>query len=71
MDDALDYVSYAVQYEPDSRPSGNESIVRSAGAYLNANYSYDDRYLVDLTGRIDGSSRYEQAYTPRLSCQSL
>ena len=58
MDDALDYVSYAVQYEPDSRPSGNESIVRSAGAYLNANYSYDDRYLVDLTGRIDGSSIY-------------
>ena len=58
MDDALDYLSYAVQYEADSRPSGNESIVRSAGAYLNANYSYDNRYLIDLTGRIDGSSIY-------------
>lgn len=58
MDDVLDYLSYAVQYQPDSRPSGNESIVRSAGAYLNANYSFDDRYLLDLTGRIDGSSIY-------------
>ena len=58
MGDALDYLSYAAQYEQYGRPSGVESTTRSLGAFTNLNYSYDNRYLVDLTARMDGSSLY-------------
>lgn len=58
LGDALDYLSYGVQYELYGRPSGSESMVRAAGTFANFNYSYHNRYLVDLTGRIDGSSIY-------------
>lgn len=58
MDDALDYLSYATQYEMFARPMGSESTVRSVGVFSNINYSYDGRYLVDVTGRLDGSSVY-------------
>lgn len=58
LGDALNYLSYGVQYELYGRPSGSESMVRAAGTFVNINYSYHNRYLVDLTGRIDGSSIY-------------
>lgn len=58
LGDALDYLSYGIQYELYGRPSGSENLVRNAGAFTNINYSYDNRYLVDLTGRVDGSSVY-------------
>ena len=59
MDDALDYLSYANQFDIHGRPGGNElPPVRSAGAFSNINYSYDNRYLIDLTGRLDGSSLF-------------
>ena len=58
LGDALNYLSYGVQYELYGRPSGSESMVRAAGTFANINYSYHNRYLVDLTGRIDGSSIY-------------
>lgn len=58
MGDALDYLSYAAQYEQFGRPSGVESTTRSLGAFANLSYSYDNRYLVDATARIDGSSLY-------------
>lgn len=58
MGDALDYLSYAAQYELYGRPSGIESTTRSLGAFTNLSYSYDNRYLVDVTARMDGSSLY-------------
>lgn len=58
LGNAQDYLSYAVQYENYGRISGNESTVRTAGAFSNLNLSFDNRYLVDLTGRMDGSSLY-------------
>lgn len=58
MDDALDYISYANQFKLYGRPGGSESTIRNAGAFTNINYSYDNRYLIDLTGRIDGSSLF-------------
>lgn len=58
LGDALNYLSYGVQYELYGRPSGSESKVRAAGTFANFNYSFRNRYLVDLTGRIDGSSIY-------------
>lgn len=58
LGDAQDYLSYAAQYQQYGRPSGTESTVRSAGVFCNQNWAYDNRYLCDLTGRIDGSSLY-------------
>ncbi len=58
LGDAHDYLSYGIQYELYGRPSGSENLVRTAGAFTNINYSYGNRYLVDVTGRIDGSSVY-------------
>ena len=31
---------------------------RNAGAFARINYSYDDRYLIELNGRYDGSSKF-------------
>lgn len=48
--------SFANQFIENSVPSYTESISRSVNAYLNAGYSYDDRYLLDLSLRENGSS---------------
>lgn len=58
MDDALGHISYASRFSQFGRPGGKESLVRSAGAFSNINYAYDNRYLLDLTGRLDGSSLF-------------
>lgn len=58
LGNAQDYLSYAIQYEQYGRISGNKSIVRTAGVFMNQNYSWDNRYLFDLTCRLDGSSLY-------------
>lgn len=66
LGDAQDYLSYAVQYQRFGRISGTENTVRSAGIFTNQNFSYDNRYLCDLTCRLDGSSLYgrKQRQTP-------
>ena len=58
LDDPLGYPSYAVQFDSYAGPSGSSSLSRSAGMFANFNYSWDNRYLIDLTGRIDGSSNF-------------
>ena len=58
LDDALGNSSYAIQFNPYAGPGGSKNETRSAGSYLNLNYSYDNRYLLDVTGRIDGSSNF-------------
>ncbi|MBL1409465.1 SusC/RagA family TonB-linked outer membrane protein [Sphingobacterium faecale] len=56
--DNLDHILYATQYKPNSRPGGTESTANRMGFLLNGNYSYDNRYLADLSVRRDGSSAY-------------
>lgn len=58
MNDALSHLAYAEQFRQYGRPSGTENTVRSAGAFSNLNYAFDNRYLIDLTGRLDGSSLF-------------
>lgn len=57
--DNLDHILYATQYQPNSRPGGSEGTANRVGMLLNGNYSYDNRYLADLSVRKDGSSAYE------------
>lgn len=54
----LDYISFATQYEKDGSPSGDEYTSRLVGFLGNLNYSYDERYLLDLSFREDASSRF-------------
>ena len=48
----FDDISSALQYEKNGKPSGAESTVRSVGFTGNVNYTYDNRYFADLSGRI-------------------
>ena len=54
----LDYISFATQYQKNGSPSGNEYTSRLVGLLGNLNYSWDERYLFDLSFREDASSQF-------------
>ena len=56
MNDRVDYISFARQYQENGRPTGSENTTREVGMLASMNYSYDNRYLMDLTIRRNGSS---------------
>jgi TonB-linked SusC/RagA family outer membrane protein len=57
-DETLDFLGMALQYQKDAGPTGSESTVRRIGLVGNANYVYDNRFLLDLSYRVDGASLY-------------
>lgn len=58
VNDRMDHVSFATQYELNGKPTGGEDISRNLGVMASMNYSYDDRYLADLSYRLSGSSEF-------------
>ena len=56
LNNHVDYITFAKQYAEGGTPSGSESNTRSLGITAAANYSYDERYLLDLSLRFNGSS---------------
>jgi TonB-linked SusC/RagA family outer membrane protein len=56
--DKLDNLLFAAQYQENGKPTGDESTVRRVGFVYSGNYSYDNRFLVDVSVRRDGSSQY-------------
>lgn len=62
----LSFIGNAYGYPENSRPSGDKKISRRVGFTGNINYSYDNRYLIDLSYRIDGSSQFgaNKRYAP-------
>ena len=50
------YPSFSNGYPEGGRPSYNESLSRSASAYVSAGYALMDRYLLDASYRVSGSS---------------
>ena len=52
----FDHVSMGTQYLEGDRPKGFNDISRLVGFALNANYSYDNRFLADFSVRSDASS---------------
>lgn len=56
--DRLDNLLFAAQYPAGSRPTGDESTVRRLGLVYTGNYSYDNRFLADVSYRRDGSSQF-------------
>lgn len=61
LSDALSYISL-INNEDGSNNiySAGESVsaYRTLGFFARVNYDYDDRYLLELSGRYDGSSRF-------------
>ena len=54
----LNSLGNALQYEKGATPRSYESIGRRVGFTGNLNYIYDNRYYVDASYRIDGSSQF-------------
>lgn len=54
----MDFIAAGKEYPINGRPSGSESINRELGFLSALNYSYDDRYLADLSIRATGSSMF-------------
>ena len=48
--------SFASGYAANGKPSYSDSKKRTANFYFNGGYSYDNRYLLDVNFRADGSS---------------
>ena len=53
----MNYVSFATAFASQS-PTGSEGLSRLFGSFLNFNYTYNNIYLLDISGRMDGSSTF-------------
>lgn len=62
----LDQLSLGNRFPDGSKPIGTESFSRLFGVLSNFSYSYDNRYLLDLSYRLDGSSQFgsEKRFAP-------
>ncbi len=58
MNNHVDHITFAKQYADNGRPYGGESTTRSIGVTGAVNYSFDERYLADLSLRYNGSSAF-------------
>lgn len=56
LNNRVDHITFARQYADNGKPSGSESITREIGIIGALNYSYDNRYLLDLSFRTNASS---------------
>lgn len=54
----FDFISTALQYAQGGKPSGSEETNRAVGYTTNINYNFANRYFVDGSLRIDGSSQF-------------
>ncbi len=62
----MNFLGNAQGYEEDGIPTGTQSISRRLGFTGNVNYTYDNRYYVDASARVDGSSSFgsDKKYAP-------
>lgn len=62
----MDFLGLATLYEKNGHPYGTEGISRRMGGILNVNYTYDRRYFIDLSGKLDGASKFgsENRFAP-------
>ncbi len=58
LNNRVDDITFARQYQENGRPTGSESVTRELGIIGAVNYSYNDRYLVDLSLRTNASSMF-------------
>lgn len=58
LSDKLTNLDFAMKYQEGSKPKGTEAHDRLIGFFMNASYSYDNRYMLDFSYRTDGSSKF-------------
>lgn len=58
LSDELNDLSYATSYPDGSQPGGSESVATSAGFFAAANFMWKNRYVVDGSYRLSGSSKF-------------
>jgi TonB-linked SusC/RagA family outer membrane protein len=65
-DDKLDFINFGMQYMQDMIVDASDETSRMLGVVGSANYSYDDRYLMDISFRADASSKFgaERRWAP-------
>lgn len=56
--DSMSDIMNARQYVKNGKPSGSKTKSRMLGLTGNINYTYDNRYYVDASYRVDGSSEF-------------
>lgn len=56
--DRMDYITHAMQYKANGKPGGFENHSRETSVLGSVNYSWDNRFLTDLTYRANGSSLF-------------
>jgi TonB-linked SusC/RagA family outer membrane protein len=66
LDERFNEIGFAMTFPEGGRPVGTEGTYRMIGWLGIVNYSYDNRFFVDLSGRVDGSSKYgkESRFAP-------
>lgn len=65
VDDQFSNPAFALGYQKDGKATYKDSKKRAISYYLNFGYSYNDRYLLDINYRSDGSSVFgsDQQFT--------
>lgn len=65
-DENMDFLGNARAYEKDGIPYGTKAESRRLGVTGNVNYTFDGRYYLDVSARVDGSSTFgsERKYAP-------
>ena len=58
LSDDLADIAYATSYSNNVPPSGSESLSASVGAFAAANFVWKNRYFVDGSYRLSGSSKF-------------
>jgi len=58
--------AFSFGYQPDSRPESFENTYRRNNVLASINYSFDQRYIVDASYRLDGSTAFgsNKRYSP-------
>ena len=56
--DRFTNIGFARIYKEDAHPEGNVVKSRTAGAFFTGNYAYKNKYLMDASFRMDGSSAF-------------
>lgn len=57
-DENLDFITFGAQYHENRKVSGKDQISRLIGVVGNVNYSYLEKYLLDMSVRTDASSKF-------------
>ncbi|MGN6416486.1 MAG: SusC/RagA family TonB-linked outer membrane protein [Pseudobacter sp.] len=54
----LDEIYFGKEYLANSRPTGQNNVSRRMSLFTSLNYTYDRRYLLDVSLNMDGSSQF-------------